>query len=438
MNSTVTLPASVDGLAGSYTTSVTYDAADHVTSTAYPKAGGLDAETVTTAYDDYGRPYRLTSSLGGTVYIDDTAYDAYSRLVERDYGAELDTSGVRAQRQYTYDDSNGTRQLKSIGTTTTINELVSEAQEDTYAYDLNGKLTELREQANGQTAQSQCFQYDDQNRLTLAYTHATAGICADTTKSTSDFTGTAPYQTAYTYDRLGNLQSLTDTDSTGKATTRDYLYPGYDDSGTWTTANTDPPHGVRQVNQVTSGTTTKAGSYTYYADGSMKQRVEGDTTTDYTWTQLARLASVKTTKSTGSELTRYTYDADGNLLLRITPQETVASLGGTELRTTDGDSATATRYYSLGATTVAMRTSEASTGTNGKVTYLMGDTQASTQIAVDATTGAATRRRSSPSTAPDIIGMPYSRDQMTGIRFSQPRTRPEMAPTDWTSVQTEN
>ncbi|BAC67909.1 RHS repeat-associated core domain-containing protein [Streptomyces avermitilis] len=396
LNTTVTLPTTVNGLAGDYTTSVTYDAADHITSVSYPAAGKLAAEKVTTTYDDYGQPTRLTSSLGGTAYIDNTTYDAYGRLVERDYGAEFGGNGIQAQRQYGYDDSNGTRWLRSIATTTTINDLVSEAQKDTYLYDNTGKLTELREQASGQTAQSQCLRYDDQSRLTLAYTHTTAGNCADTTKTTSDFKGTSPYQTGYTYDRLGNLQSVTDTNSAGAATTRDYLYPGYDDAGTWTTANADQPHGVRKINKVSAGTTTAAGTYTYYADGAMKQRVEGSTTTDYTWSRLGRLATVKTTKTSGSDLTRYTYDASGNLLVRTTPQETVASIGGTELRTTDGISATATRYYSFGATTVAMRTTDGNNTVNGKITYLMGDTQASTQIAVDAATGTATRRRYTP------------------------------------------
>ncbi|MFF9157655.1 hypothetical protein ACF1AB_36160 [Streptomyces sp. NPDC014846] len=85
----------------------------------------------------------------------------------------------------------------------------------------------------------------------------------------------------------------------------------------------------------------------------MKQRIEGTTTTDYTWTKLEQLATVKTTDSGGSKLTRYTYDVDGNLLIRVTPTDTVASLGGTELRTTDGTKITATRYYTLGSTPIA-------------------------------------------------------------------------------------
>ncbi|MFJ6574142.1 polymorphic toxin-type HINT domain-containing protein [Streptomyces sp. NPDC091292] len=398
LKTTVTLPAAVNGLAGDYTTSFTYDAADHITSVSYPAAGGLAAETVTSTYDAFGHPDRLTGTLGNTAYVNSTRYDSYGRLDSRTYGLAPDGNGVTAQRTYDYDDTNGTRWLKTISTTTSINGLISETQKDTYSRDFTGKITELREQASGQTAQSQCFRYDDQARLTHAYTRSSESLCIAGPTS-SDFTGEAPYQSAYTYDRLGNLQSVTDTDSVGTATRHDYLYPGYDDAGTWTTPNTDQPHGIRKIDHITGATTTSSDTFTYNADGTMKKRVEPGTgsatakTTDYTWTKHGQLATVKTTKATGSELTRYTYDADGALLLRTTPQETVAYLGGMELRTTDGQTATATRYYTSAGSTVAMRTTGPG---NGKLAYLTADTQASTQLTIDATTGTSTRRRYTP------------------------------------------
>ncbi|MFJ1672745.1 polymorphic toxin-type HINT domain-containing protein [Streptomyces bottropensis] len=398
LSSTVTLPAAVSGLAGTYTTSFAYDAADHLTKATYPAAGGLAAETVTTTYDTYGRPDRLTSTLGAAVYIDDTAYDSYDRLTGRTYGADFDGTGINAQRAYSYDDSNGTRRLTSIATTTNVNELITEKQKDTYRYDLSGRITELREEATGQTAQSQCFRYDDQSRLTNAFTHTL--VCANSAQTTTNNQGTAPYQSAYTYDRMGNLQSVTDTNTAGTAALRDYLYPGYDDAGTWTTANANWPHGIRKILHKTGSTTTRTDTLTYDDNGTMLKRIEQpvsgtSTTVDYTWTKLAQLATVKTTKASGSELTRYAYDADGSLLVRTAPSEAIASLGGTELRT-DGTTVTATRHYTSGGATVAMRTTEGTTATNGRLTYLMADTQASTQIAVDATTGTSTRRRYTP------------------------------------------
>ncbi|MER8012384.1 RHS repeat-associated core domain-containing protein [Streptomyces sp. NPDC094149] len=392
LSTTVSIPANVTALAGNYPTTYTYDAADHITSVSYPKAGGLDAETVTATYDAYGRPRALTSDW--QTYVRATAYDAYGLLTDRYYGLTSGASGVSAQRSYSYNYANGTRWLAGITTTTSIGWNTSQKQQDVYTYDDDGKITELREQATAQAAQSQCYRYDDQARLTNAYTRAAANTCSLTTDS--DFSGDAPYQTQYSYDRLGNLQSVTDKDQAGTSTTRDYLYPGYNDAGTWTTPNADWPHGVRKINTITSGTTTGTENLTYDDAGQMTQRIETGKTTDYTWTKLARLATAKTTTSTGSQLTRYTYDADGNLLVRTGPQETVAYIGGTQLRTTDGKNVTATRYYTSGGSTVAMRTTQGTTETNGKVTYLMADTQASTQLAVDAATGASSRRRYTP------------------------------------------
>ncbi|MFF1593288.1 polymorphic toxin-type HINT domain-containing protein [Streptomyces sp. NPDC058286] len=395
-SATTTIPANVTGLAGSYTTTIGYDAADHVTTVGYPAAGGLAAETVTTAYDSYGHPNRSTSSLNGTVYVDSTTYDDYDRITSRLYGQKITTSGVNATRTYDYDDTNGTRWLNKISTTTNINTLISAQQVDTYKYDLTAKITELREQAGGQTAQSQCFTYGDQDRLTRALT-TTAASCDGV--SASDYKGTAPYKTGYGYDRMGNLQSITDTASNGTTTLRDLNYPGYDAAGNWATANVDQPHGVTSVVHKTNTTLDSTDTLTYNADGTMLKRTEPGTgastakTTDYTWTKQGQLATVKTTKSTGSELTRYTYDADGNLLIRTSPAATVAYLGGTELTTTDGKAVTATRYYTCGTSTAAMRTTNSGAG---KVTYLTADTQASTQLAIDATTGATTRRRYTP------------------------------------------
>ncbi|MEU2065193.1 RHS repeat-associated core domain-containing protein [Streptomyces sp. NPDC013455] len=392
LNTTVSIPTNVNGLSGDYTTKYAYDSADHITAVTYPKAGGLDEETVTTTYNTYGQPSKLASDT--QTYVKTTTYDAYGLLAGRYYGPSvLDPTTVTAQRTYTYDTAHGTRWLTGLTTTTTVGQYAQkETQKDTYSHNADGKITQIREQPTGQTAQSQCFQYDQQARLTSAYTRTDA--C--TTASTSDFAGETPYQAAYSYDRLGNLQSTTSTDASGKTTTRDYLYPGYDDAGTWTTANANQPHGVRKINTITASTTTGTESLTYDDAGRMTRHLEPAKTSDYTWTPLGQLATVKTTDSTGTKLTRYTYDADGNRLVRTTPSETVVYLPGMELRSTDGIKTTATRYYACGGSTVAMRTTTDNTTAGGKLTYLMADTQASTQIAIDATTGTSSRRRYTP------------------------------------------
>ncbi|OIJ62529.1 hypothetical protein WN71_039075 [Streptomyces mangrovisoli] len=411
LNTTVTIPAAVTGLAGDYTTSYTYDAADHVTSVSYPAKGGLAAETVNTTYNDYGQPTNLASS--AQTYVNNTLYNSYGQLTERDYGAPaVGTNKVTAQRTYDYDDTDGTRQLTNIKTTTSVDQVTTQqSQNDAYSYDDDGRVTEIREQATGQTAQSQCFTYDDQGRLSRAYTRAdtSSQLCwlassgVDWATTGSDFQGEAPYQTDYTYDRLGNLQSVQNTDAAKTLVNHDYLYPGYNDAGTWTTANAAQPHGVRKINIITStpnadGTTTSTvtgtESFTYDTAGEMLKHIEPAKTTDYTWNPQGQLDTATTTDTSGSKLTRYAYDADGNLLVRTTPQETLAYVGGMELHT-DGKKTTGTRYYTCGGTTVAMRTT-VGTSSGDNLTYLMADTQASTQVAVDAKTGATSRRRYTP------------------------------------------
>ncbi|MET8831730.1 polymorphic toxin-type HINT domain-containing protein [Streptomyces sp. NPDC004610] len=394
LSTTVSLPAAVAPLNGDYTTTLAYDAADHITSVTHPAAGGLPAETVTTAYNNEGLPKSLTSAQD--TYVKGTVYDAYGRVTDRLYGQT--TTGLQApataQRTYTYNDTDGTRWLKSIATTTKAGPggyLITNTQNDTYGYDAAGKITSVKEAASGQPQQLQCFTYDDQNRLTRALTRA--DTCTGATAS--DFTGPAPYQTAYSYDRLGNLQSAADTDPGGTTTTRDYLYPGYDDTGAWTTPNTDRPHGVRKINQITSGTTTGTETLTYDDAGQMLKRVTADTTTDYTWTKQGQLASATVAKPTLTQQTRFVYDADGNLLLRLAPEGTFAYLAGMELRSSGG-TVTATRYYTCGSATVAMRTTTGNTTTGGKLSYLMADRQASTQLAVDVANGTTVRRRYTP------------------------------------------
>ncbi|MFD5814765.1 RHS repeat-associated core domain-containing protein [Streptomyces sp. NPDC127038] len=391
-STTITLPAALTGLAGNYTTTYDYDAADHITAVTYPAAGGLDPEKVTTTYNTLGQPTNLASAT--QTYVKNTDYyDDLGLIKERDYGSPLvGANKVTAQRNYTYDTTDGTRQLTGITTTTSVDQVTTQqSQQDAYTYDNAGRITEIREQATGQDPQSQCFTYDDQGRLTSAYTRGTICRSPDWVGNSG---GEAPYNTAYTYDRLGNLQSVKDTNSTGTAVNRDYLYPGYDDAGTWTTANAAQPHGVRKINIKTDTTVTGTEDFFYDTAGEMLKHIEPGKTSDYTWTPQGQLATTTTTDSGGSKLTGYTYDAGGNLLVRTTPTETVAYLGGMEVRRADNKT-TATRYYTSGGATVAMRTTTGTT-TGDTLTYLMADSQASTQVTVDAVTGATTRRRYTP------------------------------------------
>ncbi|WP_078652672.1 RHS repeat-associated core domain-containing protein [Streptomyces sp. NRRL F-525] len=370
-DSKVTVPTDGNGLQGTYTSTYGYDAAGHNTTVAYPATAGLPAETVTTSYDASGLEDKVTSSISGTTYVDATDFDSLGRLTGRTYG--VTGAANSAKRTYTYEDTTGTGWLKNITTSTTAKGTV---QNDDYTYDLGGQITDLNDRTTGQ---HQCFNYDELNRISKAYTTLSTSGC--TGPFAPDLaTGTDPYQLDYTYDGAGNLQKVTDTKSTG-AEVNDYVYPGYSADQSTYTPNAARPHAVSSVK-----TPTGTDSYGYDNAGQMTSKTVKGASTTLIWNELGQLV-----QTTGASATSYVYDADGNLLLRKGSAATVLYLGGQEIRKA-GSTLTGTRYYADGASTVAVRTS----GTGGTVTWVMSDPQASTSVTVDSVTNAVTRRRYLP------------------------------------------
>ncbi|MFC9962309.1 RHS repeat-associated core domain-containing protein [Streptomyces nigra] len=375
---TVTVPNAGDGtgLNGTYTFKYGYDSADHVTSVQYPAIGGLPAETVTSTYSGQGRLSKVSSAL--TTYLGGIGYDDYGRTISRSLGvAGTDTSMTRT---LTYDDSNGSGWLKNITTSTLTGGISTKIQDDTYTRDTGGDVTALRENIAGQ---QQCFTYDDLKRLTGAWTQ-TATTCGAT--PASDFAGPDPYQEQYTHDRMGNLQSLTEkTSSSAAAVTHDYHYPGYSADESTYTADTARPHAVTSV--VTGSSTD---SYGYDDAGRMTARTVNGVSSTLVWSPLNRVTSVKT----GSDTTSYVHDSGGNVLLRSAPAEKVLYLDGHELHKAGAAAARASRFYSADGTSLAVRTADGTT--NGKLTWLLSDNQASTQLLVAVVGGTVTRRRYKP------------------------------------------
>ncbi|MGW2473386.1 RHS repeat-associated core domain-containing protein [Streptomyces sp. NPDC001665] len=370
---TMTVPDDRTGLAGSYTFGYTHDAADHVTSVAYPAIGGLPAETVTTGYTNQGRVDEVSGGLG--TYLAETGYDDYGRLSHRTLGTAGDDASVT--RTYGYDDVNGTGWLQSITTSTLVGGATKKVQDDTFTRDEAGQITEARQNTDNQ---QECFRYDDLRRLTAAWTTGSTE-CGATPKS--DFSGPDPYQTAYAYDRLGNMTSVTETTAEG-STVKDYTYPGYSTDGSAYTPGQARPHAV-----------TKAGDDTFgYNDaGQMTDRTVGGVASTLEWNAQNRISRITQRKPGGDETSTYVYDAEGNIVLRSSPNEQVLYLEGHELRTVGGAAPRATRQYTADGTAVAMRVADGSD--EGALTWLLADAQASTSLSVT-TAGAVTRRRYTP------------------------------------------
>lgn len=369
------VPDDGTGLTGTYTVGYGYDLADHMTSVSYPAVGGLPAETVTTTYTAQGLPEKVSSPLA--TYQSSIGFDRQGRLDARTYGTDGGTDAT-VSRAYAYDDTDGTGWLDNVTTTVTADGATRTAQDDTFAHDLGGQITGS---TDGVTKQSECFTYDELDRLTHAWTTGATDNCSGA--ATPDLTSSLdPYDQSYGYDDIGNLTSVEDTTATG-STTRDYSYPGYSSDGSAYTPEQPRPHAVTQAGDDTFG---------YNDAGQMTSRTVDGVSSTLGWNPQNRISTITRHTSAGDDVSTYVYDTDGNPLLRMSPQENVLYIDGHELHEAAGV-VQATRLYSAAGTTVAMR--EADGTTNGKLTWLLGDTQASTSLLITMG-GLVTRRRYTP------------------------------------------
>jgi RHS repeat-associated protein len=373
-STTLTLPASEGALApaGGYTFTTAYNLDGTVKTSGFANAiGGLSAETLTYNYDGLGRPTTTGSTL--SKYVINTDYSKTGKLLGRQM-ATADTGANKTDLTYTYE--TGTQRLK---TATTVHDGTAGVDRDaTYGYDNAGNITQITDVSRDGT-DNQCFRYDYLRRLTDAWAQGDATCAAD--PATATLGGPAPYRTNYAYDVTGNRKTETQYGNGGVVTTqRDYKYAGDDGVGT-----SIKGHQLGAVTQAGAGPRTE--SYSYDASGNTTERTIGGNTQTLDWDNEGELAKISD-KDKGE--TSYLYTADGDRLIRRDPAGTTLYLPGMEVRLDKGATTPkATRYYSHGGQTVAMRTSSG-------VTFLVGDHHSTSELAINASTGTLTRRRFSP------------------------------------------
>jgi RHS repeat-associated protein len=372
---TVTIPASEPGLAGSYTSKITYNVDGTFASNGYAKAGDLPAETMTYAYSDLGVPVTAEGGYNGTTikYVSDTDYTRYGELERLQYGDPHDPDhgdpGKRAWITQFYDD-NTRRPTRTIVDA----EVLHPMQTDTsYTYDPAGNVTSIRNAPLQQTADTQCFRTDYLQRVTEAWT-ANQGCTADPSLSTID--GPAPYWQSFKYDLAGNRTKLTEHSAAGN-TVRDYTYPA---------PTGEQPHTLSSVTTTDPAGTTSTDAFGYDKRGQTTARPAGQ---KLDWDAEGHLTQV----TEGAKTTTFAYDADGNRLIRRDSTGSTVYLDGEELKYTTAKTLEPTRYYLFGGKTIAVR---ASAG----LSWLAGDQQGTAQVAITADTLAVTQRRQTPFGAP--------------------------------------
>ncbi|HEY6794245.1 MAG TPA: RHS repeat domain-containing protein [Kineosporiaceae bacterium] len=358
------IPSTADAaLAGTYTTTSTYDGLARPTSITYPAVGGLGSETVTTGYNGAFET-TLSSPLG--TYVASTGYTTIGQVASQVLGVSGATGSVA--RSFGYETATGrllTQAAATPSTATTAN-----VQVDGYTYTPTGDISKTTDQLAGQ---QQCYTYDTLDRLVAAATSASSS--ATGSGCTADSTGPSPYSDSYAYDADGNITSMVHNGST---TTFGY--------GTNTAQSVTG--GIHAPTSATASGSTS--TYSYDADGQLTTKVAAGVTSSYTWDPQGRL----TAATIGGTTSTFAYGPDGARWVRASPTETVVYLAGQELHLAAGTSTpTVIRSYSSNGSTVAVR----KTGATGAGLYwMLGDQQGSASVAVNAADGTWTRDRYLP------------------------------------------
>ena len=224
-----------------------YDSADRLTKIAYPAGRGF-----TFSYDSCGR-LAVRTSLDGAV--ERFAYDASGRLV-----SVLDGNGA-AYLQNTYDETTGrlTRQVNGNGTSVS------------YLYDKLGRVVSIEHcDAEGKIVESLQYCYDADGRCIRA----------------SSLLGEERYE----YDNDGQLISVRYPDSPSEAFAYDAVGNRTTANGATYTVNN-----LNQYTAVSGGSQPSVSAITYDKDGNMTSLTDAKGTTSYYYDTLNRLVAVTNT-----------------------------------------------------------------------------------------------------------------------------------------------
>ncbi|WP_309113165.1 RHS repeat-associated core domain-containing protein [Saccharothrix sp.] len=338
----LTVPAREGPLAGRYESTLTYNAADQVTSVSLPAMGGLPAEKLEQGYDRFGNADSLT---GLSTYVEQTLRTNLGEVGLYVMGSP----GKQAVQAFEYE--HGTRRL--VGAAMYQEHDATPVVDRRLEYDPAGNVTKLVNASSGRPVDTQCFRVDHLRRLTEAWTAPWS--CEEEPRADA-LGGPAPYWHSYTYDAIGNRLTEVRHGAAGDTTrTYDYPRPGSKQLAAVRTSRPGAPEDVRSFAHDAEGNVTARGGQTlsYDAEGHVTSVVEGDKTTSFT------------------------YDADGDRLIRRDPGGTTLYIGDTELHADKVGLVTATRYYEHNEETIAVRTRES-------LTWLSTDHHDTAETSLDA------------------------------------------------------
>ena len=288
-------------------TSVT-DAGNNVTTYGYDTENNLtsikDANNNTTSFtpDAFGRITKTTFPSG---YVETYNYDAVGNLTSK-------TDRKNQVIGYTYDQLNRLTQ-KSYPDTTTVN----------YTYDLDSRLTQVTDPTG--TYQ---FTFDNMGRLTSASTsyafltarNFTTGYSYDAASNRTGFTDPESGSTAYAYDTLNRLQTLTPPTAFSGTGSFGFGYDALSRRTQMTRPNNvatnyayDNLSRLQSVLHQLSGSTIDGATYTVDNAGNRTAKTDqrAGVTSNYGYDAIYELTGVTQGTNTTES---YTYDPVGNRL----------------------------------------------------------------------------------------------------------------------------
>ncbi|MFE0459421.1 RHS repeat domain-containing protein [Kitasatospora sp. NPDC058965] len=329
-------------LSGTYTYRHSYTSTvGRPTSTLIPAAGGMSSEILTTGYSG-ANGLDVPTTFGGTHgYAQNVFYTALGQVAQELVGSATNQATVGN----TYDNNTGKLTEQKV-----INTAVSSTPLDdiSYVYDTAGNISSQSDVRNGLASETQCYTYDQLDRLTQAWTTAagpTANSCstqptsANVTSTVGDGTAGSAYWTSWTYDAAGQPRIQTQHSLTaGTDTTTNYTYGG-SAAGCPTTAGL---HTLATA--TTTGGSSANNTYCYNGLGATTSRTTPSGQQSLTWNDQGQLQSA----TTGSNITSYYYDASGSVIERTDPGTTTLFLPDQQLTlNTSTGSVANTRTYAL-------------------------------------------------------------------------------------------
>jgi RHS repeat-associated protein len=362
-STSVVIPSSEGtDLARSYRTDTHYAPDEQTPNLSYlPGGGTVGTEELDYVYNRLGQPLSMR---GDAPYLRQIDYSELGDPLTYYLGSE--STDPQIQQFY----EQGTRRL----TTSTVALTASYLANHRYNYDPAGNLLK---DTNDVGPDTQCYDYDGHRRLTAAWTPSSNDCAAAPTASSLG--GAAPYWQSWTYSSTGLRKTEINHTATGD-TTSAYTY------------DTTRTHSLSKV-ATTGATPTPDATYTYNPTGGVATRPGDSGQQALAWNSEGKLSKL----SSQSGDTNYIYDADGNLLLRKSVDQTTLFVGSLEVTVATSSGAkvvSAQRHYSVGGKDIAVRSSPS------KLDWLFTDNHNTSQITADKTTQAASTRYSTPFGAP--------------------------------------